>query len=302
MKLLQISASSLLLVIILTQLYLATSFLPKSRFHSFNRREKGPSSQSNNAFETEYSARTISERTNFQLQEYYWVTPVGLNMEVLISEADQSNFIERNQAQNRLSLGRKVMDWFKRGKKIKSTDKEKEIKLKPPILFIHGSFHSAWCFAEHFMPYFTKFGHDCYSVSLRGTAATGMPPNDPGESVKIQEHVQDLSYCLDTIISRYEEKGVAIEAPILVGHSAGCLMALKMLELEKIRRKVSGVVLLCSVPPSGNAAMINRFFQRDLCQVIRIVWGLVFKKATTSLSVCRDIFFDQTVPEKDLNL
>jgi hypothetical protein len=25
---------------------------------------------------------------------------------------------------------------------------------KPPLLFVHGSYHSAWCWQEHFMPYF----------------------------------------------------------------------------------------------------------------------------------------------------
>ena len=67
---------------------------------------------------------------------------------------------------------------------------------------MHGSFHSAWCFAEHFMPFFTRQGHDCYAVSLRGTAATGMPPGDPGETVRVDQHVSDLSFCLDTILKR----------------------------------------------------------------------------------------------------
>lgn len=25
---------------------------------------------------------------------------------------------------------------------------------KPPLVFVHGSFHSAWCWAEHFLPFF----------------------------------------------------------------------------------------------------------------------------------------------------
>jgi alpha-beta hydrolase superfamily lysophospholipase len=38
---------------------------------------------------------------------------------------------------------------------------------RAPILFVHGSYHSAWCYAEHFMPYFAALGYDAYAVSLR---------------------------------------------------------------------------------------------------------------------------------------
>jgi len=37
-----------------------------------------------------------------------------------------------------------------------------------PILFLHGAFAGAWCWAEQFMPYFAERGLDCYAVSLRG--------------------------------------------------------------------------------------------------------------------------------------
>ena len=33
-----------------------------------------------------------------------------------------------------------------------------------PILFLHGAFAGAWCWAEQFMPYFAERGLDCYAV------------------------------------------------------------------------------------------------------------------------------------------
>lgn len=48
-----------------------------------------------------------------------------------------------------------------------------EDKVKPPILFIHGSYHSAWCFREHYLDYFSSLGHRCFAISLRGTMVTG---------------------------------------------------------------------------------------------------------------------------------
>lgn len=39
---------------------------------------------------------------------------------------------------------------------------------KPPLVFVHGSFHAAWCWAEHWLPFFSEASYDCYAVSLLG--------------------------------------------------------------------------------------------------------------------------------------
>ena len=41
-----------------------------------------------------------------------------------------------------------------------------------PILFVHGMWHGAWCWAEHFLPYFAQHGYDSYALSLRGHGAS----------------------------------------------------------------------------------------------------------------------------------
>lgn len=38
----------------------------------------------------------------------------------------------------------------------------------PPLVFVHGSFHAAWCWAEHWLPFFSLAGFDCYALSLLG--------------------------------------------------------------------------------------------------------------------------------------
>jgi pimeloyl-ACP methyl ester carboxylesterase len=35
------------------------------------------------------------------------------------------------------------------------------------LLFVHGSFHAAWCWAQHWMPFFSSAGFPCYAFSLR---------------------------------------------------------------------------------------------------------------------------------------
>ncbi|MCA9946237.1 MAG: alpha/beta fold hydrolase, partial [Anaerolineales bacterium] len=37
-----------------------------------------------------------------------------------------------------------------------------------PLLFIHGAWHGAWCWEEHFLPYFAERGYAVYAPSLRG--------------------------------------------------------------------------------------------------------------------------------------
>lgn len=43
---------------------------------------------------------------------------------------------------------------------------------REPIVFIHGSYHAAWCWAEYFMPFFSIRGHDCYAISLLGQVSS----------------------------------------------------------------------------------------------------------------------------------
>ena len=45
----------------------------------------------------------------------------------------------------------------------------------PPLVFIHGSYHAGWCWAEHWMPFLAAKGYETYSISLRGTSGTLVP-------------------------------------------------------------------------------------------------------------------------------
>lgn len=48
----------------------------------------------------------------------------------------------------------------------KKNPNEKIEKNSPPLVFIHGSFHAAWCWAEHWLPFFSQHGFDSYALSL----------------------------------------------------------------------------------------------------------------------------------------
>ncbi|CAN1758115.1 hypothetical protein LINPERHAP1_LOCUS6713 [Linum perenne] len=45
----------------------------------------------------------------------------------------------------------------------------------PPLVFVHGSYHAAWCWAEHWLPFFSSSGFDCYAISLLGQGESDAP-------------------------------------------------------------------------------------------------------------------------------
>ena len=87
---------------------------------------------------------------------------------------------------------------------------------KPPLVFVHGSYHAAWCWSEHFFEYFASRGHDCYALSMRGQGASDMP-RDPEAKVAatLEQHADDVSNFCATLS----------QPPVLVGHSFGGLIA-----------------------------------------------------------------------------
>lgn len=72
--------------------------------------------------------------------------PSGLNMEVIV----QKGVAEKESAEK------------------ESDEKKERTSENPPLVFVHGSYHAAWCWAEHWMPFFSASGYDCYAVSLLG--------------------------------------------------------------------------------------------------------------------------------------
>ena len=168
-------------------------------------------------------------------------------------------------------------------------------KAYPPILFIHGSFHSAWCWEENFIDYFSTEGYNSYSISLRGTSSS-IYPGRSDNKVSIEDHIEDVS----TLLTIIRQQNLDKPKPIIISHSFGGIIAQKLLEDSSIRDMVSGVALVCSVPPSGNGPMTARFIKKRFWASLKIVYGFVFKGATKSVDNCRELFFDSTVPTEDI--
>jgi Alpha/beta hydrolase family len=170
---------------------------------------------------------------------------------------------------------------------IKKTD-------KPPIIFLHGSFHGAWCWQEKYIPYFVSLGFPCVAFSWRGTGGT--PAGEGVTKVKILDHCEDLRGLLDSMPSILG-KEYAARRPILVNHSMGGINTMKFLQEQYSQNNTkpldcfSGIASICSVPPSGNGKSTMRVLRRSFRDAYRITVGFVLKKVNTDVSICRDCFF-----------
>ncbi len=148
--------------------------------------------------------------------------------------------------------------------KLEITRNHQEITQEHPILFVHGMWHAAWCWAPNFMPYFAQKGYDTYAISLRNHGKS--QHLKPTWRVRINEYVEDVRQAVESIEGD----------PILIGHSMGGFIVQKYLE----KHPSSNVVLLASVPPYGILGPTLKVLSK---------YPFTFLKANLTLNLCHII-------------
>jgi pimeloyl-ACP methyl ester carboxylesterase len=88
---------------------------------------------------------------------------------------------------------------------------------KPPLLFVHGLGHGAWCWDEHWMPAAAEQGWPCYALSFRGHG--GSHGHEHIRRWKLRDYEHDV---MQTIVD-------LPAPPVLVGHSMGALVVRRIL-------------------------------------------------------------------------
>ena len=121
----------------------------------------------------------------------------------------------------------------------------------PPILFIHGAYHTACSWNVHFMPYFAKNGYESHAVTLHEEIKTNSLVSL--DQTRLHKY---LDYMLKVSRQFYRP-------PIIIAHSLGGLVALKYIE----RYPASAAVLLAT--PARQPLIPTQAKQRHLFYLIR---------------------------------
>lgn len=166
----------------------------------------------------------------------------------------------------------------------------------PPVLLVHGSYHAAWCWAEHWLPWLAQRGVDAAAVSLRcqGRSADVAAPPGAAAAGTLATHAADLAEVVEQSFGMM---------PVLVGHSFGGLVVMEYASSRSAEKRfppVAGIGLLCSVPPEGNSEMVGRFLKTAPLASARITWSFVTKAFERDPSMCRETFFSADLPDADL--
>ncbi|KAG8478070.1 hypothetical protein CXB51_027371 [Gossypium anomalum] len=164
-------------------------------------------------------------------------------------------------------------------------EKNPESRKDPPLVFVHGSYHSAWCWAEHWLPFFSNSGFDCFALSLLGQGESDTPSGTVAGS--LQTHAGD--------VADFIERNLSLP-PVLLGHSFGGLII--QYYLANMRNELHyGAALICSVPPSGNSGLVWRYLFSKPIAAFKVTRSLAAKAFQTSLSLCRETFFSATMED-----
>ena len=151
-----------------------------------------------------------------------------------------------------------------------------------PLLFIHGAYVSAWCWDEHFLPWFARRGWQAYAVSLSGHGRS-----------RQREHLD--SYSIDDYVRDVAEVAARLPAPpVLVGHSMGGMVVQKYLE----QHDAPAAVLMSAVPPQGlMGSAFGLIFKRPhlLSDLNRLMSG-----NDVDIASLREALFHQPVAADDL--
>ncbi|XP_015691421.2 uncharacterized protein LOC102713353 [Oryza brachyantha] len=158
---------------------------------------------------------------------------------------------------------------------------------RPPLVFVHGSFHAAWCWAEHWLPFFSRAGFPCYALSLRAQGESSIPSEKVAGT--LETHTGD--------IADFIRKEISLP-PVLIGHSFGGLIVQQYISClqELLHPSLAGAVLICSVPPSGNSGLVWRYLLTKPVAAVKVTLSLAAKQYANSLSLCKETFFS---PEMD---
>ena len=154
-----------------------------------------------------------------------------------------------------------------------------------PLLFVHGAWHAAWCWDEHFLDFFVARGYRAVALSLRGHGQS--PDRDRLRRKRIQDYADDVT----------EMVGQLPTPPVLIGHSMGGFVVQQYLE----HHTAAGAILLASIPPHGVVRVTLRIARRHTVPFIKVNVFLRLGPLVATPELARDLFFSESMPDAQAN-
>ncbi len=152
----------------------------------------------------------------------------------------------------------------------------------PPLLFVHGAGHGAWCWAEHFLDFFAERGFSSYALSLRGHGRSG--GRERLRWTSIADYVSDL-----------EQVAVGLPRdPVLVGHSLGGRVVQTYLETHE----APAAVLLAPPPVGGMLRPAVRTFLQHPWLSIQVIATGKPRRLLASPELVRKFSFSPELSEE----
>lgn len=155
----------------------------------------------------------------------------------------------------------------------------------PPLLFVHGSCHAAWCWDEHFLPYFAQRGFDAHALSLRGHGASAPPRSLRWTS--IASYVADVARVAADLRAE----------PVVIGHSLGGFVVQKYLE----RHDSPGAVLVAPAPRRGRGRSAVRLVLRAPTLSARLLLTMQPRTLFATPELCRRLLFSPGTSDEVVN-
>lgn len=156
---------------------------------------------------------------------------------------------------------------------------------KPPLLFVHGAWHGAWCWEEHFTAYFERLGYQVRTFDLRGHRRGAGPARLPWH--RVRDYVQDVQ----------AEVAKLDRPPVLIGHSMGGFVVQKYLEKQA---GVAGAVLVASVPPRGVFSVTMERLRSRPGDLFRTIARSDLYQLVKGPERARELFYSPAIDEESV--
>ncbi len=149
----------------------------------------------------------------------------------------------------------------------------------PPLLFVHGAWHGAWCW-KPLMDYLAEKGFTSYALDL------------PGHRTRESEGVVGLGIMdyVNEVKSVIDELGLI--KPILISHSMGGIITQKFMEKNEAR----ALVMIAPCPAMGSSLWLLIKYLRQFIAAITATLGT--KTRIRSQKMYKHLFFNDIQSDK----